>query len=84
MGYFVLILIVGAAAGYFATQLYNIETNIAVTVAIGVLGAILGFFLLRFIGWLLIGAGGILSLFVGGVLGAILLVYIYKTYYLER
>ena len=84
MGYFVLILIVGAAAGYFATQLYNIETNIAVTVAVGVLGAILGFFLLRLIGWLLIGAGGILSLFVGGVLGAILLVYIYKTYYLER
>ena len=84
MGYFVLILIIGAAAGYFATQLYNIEANIPVTVGIGVLGAILGYFLLRVIGWLLIGAGGILSMFVGGVLGAILLVYIYKTYYLER
>lgn len=84
MGYFILILIIGAAAGYFATQLYNIEANIPITVGIGVLGAILGYFLLRVIGWLLIGAGGILSMFVGGVLGAILLVYIYKTYYLER
>ena len=80
----VLILIIGAAAGYFATRIYNIETNIAVTVAIGVLGAVLGYFLLRAIGWLLVSAGGVLSMFVGGILGAMLIVYIYKTYYLEK
>lgn len=81
---FVLILIVGAAAGYFATRIYNIETDIPVTVAIGVLGAILGYFLLRALGWLLVFAGGLLSMFVGGIIGALILVYIYKTYYLER
>ncbi|MEM0977918.1 MAG: GlsB/YeaQ/YmgE family stress response membrane protein [Pseudomonadota bacterium] len=81
---FVLILIIGAAAGYFATRIYNIDANIPMTVAVGVLGAILGYFLLRVIGFLIATGGGVLSMFVGGVLGAMLLVYIYKTYYLER
>ncbi|MEO0342899.1 MAG: GlsB/YeaQ/YmgE family stress response membrane protein [Pseudomonadota bacterium] len=84
MAYAVLILVIGAAAGYFATRLYNIETSIPVTVGIGVIGAVAGYFILRFIGILLAAAGGILSLFVGGVLGAIVVVYIYKTYFLEK
>ncbi|MEM9715722.1 MAG: GlsB/YeaQ/YmgE family stress response membrane protein [Pseudomonadota bacterium] len=80
----ILILIIGAAAGYFATRMFDIDSNIPITVGVGVLGAILGYFLLRGIGWLLATAGGVLSMFIGGVIGAVLLIYIYKTYFLEK
>ena len=73
---FVLLVIVGAAAGFLATRLMRIEAGLPATVAIGVGGAIIGGVLIRFLleitGWM---AG-----FVGAVLGALLLLWIWKTY----
>jgi len=77
---FVLLMIVGAAAGFLATRLMRIEAGIPETVAIGVGGALIGGVLIRFLlqitGWM---AG-----FVGAVLGALLLLWIWKTWIAGR
>ncbi|PHQ97343.1 MAG: GlsB/YeaQ/YmgE family stress response membrane protein [Marinosulfonomonas sp.] len=70
------LIIIGAAAGFLATRMMKLETNVISTVAIGVLGAVVGGLVLRFlltvVGWL---AG-----FVGAVLGAMLLIWLWRTY----
>lgn len=77
---FVLLMVVGAAAGFLATRLMKIETGIPATLAIGVGGALIGGVMIRFLleitGWM---AG-----FVGAVLGAFLLLWIWKTYIARR
>lgn len=70
------LIIIGAAAGFIATRLMGIEADLVSTVAVGVLGAIAGGLVLRFVltvaGWL----GG----FVGAVLGAMALIWLWQTY----
>lgn len=70
------LIIIGAAAGFIATRLMNIETNMITTIAIGIGGALIGGLVLRtllaILGW----AAG----FVGAILGAILLIWIWDTY----
>lgn len=77
---FVLLMIVGASAGFLATRMMKIEAGVPATLAIGVGGAIIGGVLIRFLleitGWM---AG-----FVGAVLGALLLIWIWKTYIMGR
>ena len=77
---FVLLMIVGAAAGFLATRLMKINANVPATIAIGVGGAIIGGVMIRFLleitGWM---AG-----FVGAVLGALLLLWIWKTFIAGR
>jgi len=72
----VALIIIGAAAGFLATRLMNIEADIPTTVAIGVFGALIGSFVLRF----LISIGGFMSGFVGAVLGAMALIWAWKHY----
>jgi uncharacterized membrane protein YeaQ/YmgE (transglycosylase-associated protein family) len=73
---FVLLIVVGAAAGFLATRLMKIEAGVPATLAIGIGGAIIGGVLIRFLleitGWM---AG-----FVGAVLGALLLLWVWQTY----
>lgn len=70
------LIIIGAAAGFIATRLMRLETDLITTIAIGVFGALIGGLVIRglamLVGW---GAG-----FVGAVLGALVLIWIYKTY----
>ncbi len=70
------LLIVGIAAGFIATRLMRIEADAVTTIAIGVLGALAGGLVLRLLaivtGW----AAG----FVGAVLGAMLLIWLWRTY----
>ena len=77
---FVALIIIGAAAGFIATRLMKVEANLLTTVAIGVLGAVTGGLVLRLLatvtGWM----GG----FVGAVLGAVALIWLYRTYILRR
>ena len=61
----VLMIIIGAAAGFFATRTMRMETDIPTTVAIGVGGALIGGFVLR----ALIMLTGWMAGFVGAVLG---------------
>ncbi len=74
---FILLIIVGAAAGFIATRMMKIEANIFVTIAIGILGALLGGLVLRVLGSLLGMAFG----FVGAIAGAALLIWLWQTYY---
>lgn len=72
----VLLVIVGIAAGFLATRFMGLNTDVPTTIAIGVAGALVGGFALRAVlmmaGWM---AG-----FVGAVLGAMLLIWLWKVY----
>ena len=70
------LLIVGAAAGFLATRLMKIEANIVTTVVIGMGGALIGGLVLR----VLLSVMGMAAGFVGAVLGAMLLIWLWQTY----
>ncbi|MGD9916892.1 MAG: GlsB/YeaQ/YmgE family stress response membrane protein [Paenirhodobacter sp.] len=70
------LIIIGAAAGFIATRAMKIETDIPTTIAIGVFGAIVGGLVLRF----LITISGWMAGFVGAVLGAMALIWLWRTY----
>ncbi len=72
----VVLIVIGAAAGFLATRLMRIEASIPTTMLIGIVGALVGGFLLR----ALITVAGWLSGFVGAVLGALLVIWIWQTY----
>ncbi|MTH98662.1 MULTISPECIES: GlsB/YeaQ/YmgE family stress response membrane protein [Alphaproteobacteria] len=73
----VALIIIGAAAGFLATRLMKIEADIPTTMLIGIVGALVGGFLLR----TLITVMGWLSGFIGAVLGALLVIWIWQTYF---
>ncbi len=70
------LIIVGAAAGFLATRLMRIEADIPTTMLIGIVGALVGGLILR----TLITVMGWLSGFIGAVLGALLVIWIWQTY----
>jgi uncharacterized membrane protein YeaQ/YmgE (transglycosylase-associated protein family) len=70
------LVLVGALAGYLATRFMQLRTNVPTTIAIGVAGALVGGLALRF---LLFVTGWLASL-LGAVLGAVLLIWLWKTY----
>lgn len=70
------LVIIGAAAGFLATRLMKVSTDIPTTIAIGVGGALIGGLTLRFLLMLTGWAAG----FIGAVLGAMLLIWAWKTY----
>ncbi|MBK6468097.1 MAG: GlsB/YeaQ/YmgE family stress response membrane protein [Rhodobacter sp.] len=73
---FVYLIIIGAAAGFLATRVMRLDTDIPTTVAIGVFGALIGGLLLRF----LIVALGAAAGFVGAFFGALALIWLWQTY----
>lgn len=74
---FVLLIIIGAAAGFIATRVMKLEADMITTIAIGILGAIIGSVVLRF----LIVLSGVAAGFVGAVLGAALLIWLWRIYF---
>ncbi|MEO1109077.1 MAG: GlsB/YeaQ/YmgE family stress response membrane protein [Pseudomonadota bacterium] len=68
------LIIIGAAAGFLATRLMRIESDIPTTMLIGIVGALVGGFLLRALAMMM----GWLSGFVGAVLGALLVIWIWQ------
>lgn len=71
------LVIIGIAAGFLATRLMRLQTDVLTTMAIGVFGALIGGFVLR----LLIMATSWMAGFVGAVLGAMALIWIWKVYF---
>ena len=71
------LVIIGAAAGFLATRLMRIEADVITTVVIGMAGALIGGLVLRF----LLTVMGMLAGFVGAVLGALLLIWLWQTYF---
>ncbi len=76
-----LTLIIGAAVGFLATRMYGMNTNVPTTVGIGVLGAIVGGLVLRGLVTVFATLSGVLPIFIGGLVGAFGLLWIYKTYF---
>jgi uncharacterized membrane protein YeaQ/YmgE (transglycosylase-associated protein family) len=70
------LIIIGAAAGYLATRLMRVEVGLPAMLAVGILGALIGGFVLR----VLLALSGVAVGFVGAVLGAMLLIWFYQTY----
>ena len=70
------LIIIGAAAGFIATRLMNLQTDLVSTIAIGVLGALVGGLVLRF----LLAITGLAAGFVGAILGAMALIWLWETY----
>jgi uncharacterized membrane protein YeaQ/YmgE (transglycosylase-associated protein family) len=68
------LLIVGAAAGFFATRIMRVEADIPTTVAVGMAGALIGGLVLRG----LMAVMGMAAGFVGAVLGALFLVWFWQ------
>lgn len=71
------LLIFGIAAGFIATRAMRLNVDVPTTIAIGIGGALIGGLLLQ----ALAAMAGLLAGFVGAVLGAIALVWVYKTYF---
>jgi uncharacterized membrane protein YeaQ/YmgE (transglycosylase-associated protein family) len=72
----ILMIIIGTAAGFLATRFMKLDTDVPTTIAIGVGGALIGGFLLR----TLVMLTGWMAGFVGAVLGAMALIWLWKTY----
>lgn len=72
----VALIVIGAAAGFLATRLMRIEADIPTTMLIGIVGALVGGLILR----TLLAVMGWLSGFVGAVLGALLVIWVWQTY----
>ncbi|MCA0872707.1 GlsB/YeaQ/YmgE family stress response membrane protein [Seohaeicola saemankumensis] len=70
------LIIIGAAAGFLATRLMRIEADIITTMVIGMTGALLGGLILR----ALLTMMGAMSGFVGAVLGALLVIWVWQKY----
>ena len=71
-----LIIIIGAAAGFLATRLMRIEADVPTTIAIGVVGSVVGWVILR----ILVAVTGAAAMFIGAVLGAVLLLWLWQRY----
>ena len=71
------LIVIGAAAGFLATRLMKIEADLITTIVIGMAGAVIGGVILR----ALLTVMGWLSGFVGAVLGALLLIWLWQTYF---
>lgn len=72
----IMLLIIGAAAGFLATRLMRIEADMITTVVIGMAGALIGGLVLRALVTLM----GVAAGFVGAVLGAMLLIWLWQRY----
>ena len=72
----VFLIIIGSAAGFLATRLMKIETDIITTVVIGMAGALVGGLVLR----VLLSVMGMAAGFLGALLGALVLIWLWQTY----
>ena len=68
------LVIIGAAAGFLATRIMRVQADVPTTIAIGIFGALLGGLMLR----ALITIAGWAAGFVGAVMGALALIWIWQ------
>jgi uncharacterized membrane protein YeaQ/YmgE (transglycosylase-associated protein family) len=73
---FIWLLIVGVAVGFLASRILKVDLDTPSTIALGVLGALIGGIVLR----ALVMMAGIGAGFVGALLGALLLIWAWKAW----
>lgn len=71
-----ILIVIGAAAGFLATRVMKVQTDVPTTIAIGIGGALVGWFALRF----LVSITGWVAGFVGAVLGSMALIWLWQKY----
>ena len=76
MGVVVYWIIIGAAAGYVGTRLLKIDLPLPQTIALGIVGALLGGLALR----VLLAVLGVAAGFIGAILGVAALVFLYNRF----
>lgn len=74
------LIIIGVAAGFIASKVMKTDLSLVETIAIGVLGAIIGGLVLRG----LIAAGSLIFGLVGAIVGACILIWLYQRYFKGR
>ncbi|MDM7931247.1 GlsB/YeaQ/YmgE family stress response membrane protein [Tabrizicola sp.] len=70
------LLVVGVAVGFLATRILRVDLDTPSTIALGVLGALIGGLVLR--GLVMMAGAG--AGFVGALAGALLLIWAWKTW----
>jgi uncharacterized membrane protein YeaQ/YmgE (transglycosylase-associated protein family) len=70
------LLVVGVAVGFLATRILRVDLDTPSTIALGVLGALIGGLVLR--GLVMMAGAG--AGFVGALIGALLLIWAWKTW----
>ena len=76
MGMLVYWIILGAAAGYVGTRLLKIDLPLPQTIALGIVGALIGALALR----VFLAVLGVASGFIGAILGVAVLVFLYQRF----
>lgn len=71
-----MIIVVGAAAGFLATRMMKVDADVPTTIVIGIVGSVVGWALIR----ALIAVTSWAAMFVGGVIGAMVLIWAWQTY----
>jgi len=68
-------IIIGALAGLIAEKIMKFDTGLVMNIVLGILGAVVGNFLLGMFGMML---GGVIGQLIVAVAGACLLIYVYR------
>lgn len=74
---FLLILIVGAAAGFLATRFMRVQLDVVTTILLGVVGAGASWLVLRLV-YRLMGSG---LMFLGAIAGAMALIWVWQRFF---
>ena len=71
----IMTIIIGGLAGWIAEKVMKFDTGLIMNIVLGVVGALVGNFLLSLLN---IGLGGFLGQLIVAVLGACILIYVYR------
>jgi uncharacterized membrane protein YeaQ/YmgE (transglycosylase-associated protein family) len=69
-----IIVVVGTAAGFLATRVMRVQTDVPTTIALGIAGAALGWVILR----VLVSVTGPLAYVLSAVIGAVALILLWR------
>ncbi|WP_420884522.1 GlsB/YeaQ/YmgE family stress response membrane protein [Taklimakanibacter albus] len=68
-------IILGALAGWIAEKVMKFDTGLIMNIVLGIVGALVGNFLLGLVG---VGLGGWLGQLIVAIIGACVLIYVYR------
>lgn len=73
-------IIIGTAAGFIATRMLKLNLSVPETIALGVIGALIGGLVLR----VLLAVMGMAAGLVGAVIGVVLLILVYRQFFEKK
>lgn len=73
-------IIIGTAAGFIATRMLKLNLSVPETIALGVIGALIGGLVLR----VLLAVMGMAAGLLGAVIGVVLLILVYRQFFEKK